>query len=545
MDTFDFIIVGAGSAGCVLANRLSESGRHSVLLVEAGGEDRNLLFRLPLLAGVAYWYRHSNWGYVTEPQPGLDGRQIKWPRGRVLGGSSTINGMMYMRGTARDYDGWQVPGWGYADVLPYFRRSEDSPGRAGDPYHGVGGPLRVVTARAENRLYAAFLQAAAAEGHKRNDDFNGAVQEGLGPYDFNIRDGRRESSATAYLHPVRRRAKLDVWTRCLALRVEIHAGRATGLVVNRDGAQMRVAARREVILCGGAINTPQVLMLSGIGDPGALRAAGIASKVAVPEVGRNLQDHLGVYLTYACRDPITLYRLFRPDRAAWALLRALLFGTGPAAAVPLEVGGFLKTHQGLAEPDIHITFVPGLSLETTRAGQGQHGYLINFYQLRPQSRGAITLASGDPTAAARIDPGYLVAEADRRCLRDGVRLARAIGDNPGLARHRSADLSPVAADLASDATIDAWVRRKYDLSSRRHRTDGNGCRGGGGCGVAGPRGGGAAGRECLGDAEPDRRQHLGAVHDDRGKGGGSGSGPPCPARRGAVSHGACHCGGKG
>ncbi len=459
VDTFDFIIVGAGSAGCVLANRLSESGRDSVLLIEAGGEDRNLLFKLPLLAGVAYWYRHSNWGYVTEPQAGLDGRQIKWPRGKVLGGSSTINGMMYMRGTARDYDGWGVPGWGYADVLPYFRRSEDHPGRAGDPYHGLGGPLRVVTARAENPLYASFLAAAAAEGHPRNDDFNGAAQEGLGPYDFNIRDGRRESSATAFLHPARRRAALDVWTRCRALKVEIEGGRATGLVVNRDGAEMRVAARREVILCGGAINTPQVLMLSGVGDPDALRAVGIAPKVASREVGLNLQDHLGVYLTYACRDPVTLYALFRPDRAVWALLRAVLLGAGPAAAVPLEVGGFLKTRPGLVEPDIHITFVPGLSLEATQAGQGQHGYLINFYQLRPESRGAITLASGNPYAVPRIDPGYLAAVADRRCLRDGVRLARAIGENPGLARHKSGDISPVASDLASEAAIDAWVRR--------------------------------------------------------------------------------------
>ncbi len=459
MDTFDFIIVGAGSAGCVLANRLSESGLHSVLLIEAGGEDRNLLFKLPLLAGVAYWYRHSNWGYATEPQSGLDGRQIKWPRGKVLGGSSTINGMMYMRGTAQDYDRWGVPGWGYADVLPYFKRSEDNPGRADDPFHAVGGPLRVMRAQAENPLYASFLAASVAEGHRRNDDFNGAVQEGLGPYDFNIRDGRRESSATAFLHPVRGRTNLDVWTRCQALRLEIEGGRSTGLVVNRNGAEMRVTARREVVLCGGAINTPQLLMLSGIGDPAVLRDLGIAPNVAAPEVGRNLQDHLGVYLTYACRDPITLYALFRPDRAAWAFLRALLFGTGPAATVPLEVGGFLKTRAGLAEPDIHITFVPGLSLETTQAGQGQHGYLINFYQLRPKSRGAITLASGNPYAAARIDPAYLTATEDARCLRDGVRLARAIGENPELARHKARDLSPMLDDLASDETIDAWVRR--------------------------------------------------------------------------------------
>ena len=462
MDSFDFIIVGAGSAGCVLANRLSEDARSSVLLIEAGGEDRNPLFRIPLLAGVAYWYKPSNWGYQTTPQAGLDGRQIRWPRGKVLGGSSTINGMMYMRGTARDYDRWAAAGcagWGYRDVLPYFRRSEDNPERADDPFHGVGGPLRVTRAKAENPLYAAFLTAAAAEGHPRNTDFNGAVQEGLGPYDFNIRDGRRESSATAFLRPVRARPNLAVWTRTHALKVEMARGRATGLLIRRGGTEQHVTARREIILCGGAINTPQLLMQSGIGDPAELQAMGIAPQVAAPEVGRNLQDHLGVYLTYACKDPITLYALFRLDRAAVALTRAALFGTGPAAAVPLEVGGFLKTRPDLTEPDIHITFVPGLSLETTRAGQGQHGYLINFYQLRPQSRGTITLASPDPYAAPKIDPAYLEAEVDRNCLRDGVRLARAIGENPGLRRHKAADLSPQMSDLVSDAAIDAWVRR--------------------------------------------------------------------------------------
>ena len=461
-DSFDFVIVGAGAAGCVLANRLSEDPQNKVLLVEAGGSDANPVFRIPLLAGVAYWYGPSNWGYRTVPQAGLDGRQIKWPRGKVLGGSSTINGMMYMRGTAADYDRWAAlgcHGWAYRDVLPYFRRGEDNPERAGDAFHGTGGPLRVVRARAENPLYASFLAAATAEGHPRNDDFNGERQEGLGPYDFNIRDGRRESSATAYLRPALRRANLTVWTRTLALRVEIEAGRATGLVVVRDGAEQRVAARREVILSGGAINTPQLILLSGIGDPAELQAAGIAPKVDSPGVGRNLQDHLGVYLTYACKDPVTLYALFRPDRAALALARAALFGTGPAAAVPLEVGGFLKTRTGIAEPDIHITFVPGLNLETTRSGQGRHGYLINFYQLRPESRGQITLASPDPRAAPLIDPGYLTSDADRRCLRDGMHLARRIGENPALSRHRAADLSPVSADFGSDAAIDAWIRQ--------------------------------------------------------------------------------------
>ena len=230
----DYIVVGAGSAGCVLANRLSEDGRTRVLLIEAGGSDRNLLFRVPLLAGVAYWYKPSNWGYVTAPQRHLGGREIKWPRGKVLGGSSTINGMMYMRGNAADYDGWAqagCTGWSYADVLPYFRRSEDNPERPGDPFHGQGGPLHVEKAKGENRLYAAFLKAAGAEGHPRNDDFNGAGQEGLGFYDFNIRKGRRVSSATAFLAPATNRPNLEVWSKTMARRIVIEEGRATGLEV--------------------------------------------------------------------------------------------------------------------------------------------------------------------------------------------------------------------------------------------------------------------------------------------------------------------------
>lgn len=462
MTTFDFIIVGAGAAGCVLANRLSEDGRHSVLLLEAGGSDRGPLFSVPLLAGVAYWHRPTNWNYVTEPQAHLDGRQIRWPRGKVLGGSSTINGMMYMRGHAADYDDWAqagCTGWSYADVLPYFRRSEDAPERAGDPFHGQGGPLRVTTARGENPLYRSFLDAGRAEGAPANPDFNGADQEGLGFYDFNIRDGRRESSATSFLRPVLHRPNLTVWTRAPARRIVIADGRATGVEVARWGQRQIVHARREIVLAGGAINTPQLLQLSGVGPGDVLQQAGITPVIDSSDVGRNLQDHLGVYLTYAARDPVTLYALFRPDRAAIAFARAILTGKGPASAVPLEAGGFLRTRPDLSIPDIHITFVPGLSLETTRKGQGRHGYLINFYQLRPDSRGKIAITSPDPDQSPLIAPNYLATETDRRAMRDGVRLARRIGENPALARHRKIDLSPTVADLASDVTVDAWVRQ--------------------------------------------------------------------------------------
>lgn len=462
MQSFDFIIVGAGSAGCVLANRLSEDGRHSVLLIEAGGSDRNPIFSIPLMAGAAYYWKPTNWHYSTTPQPHLDGRSVKWPRGKLLGGCSSINGMMYMRGTRADYDLWRqqgLSGWGYEDVLPYFLRAEDNPERPGDPFHGQGGPLHVERAKADNPLYQAFLDAGYAEGFGRNDDFNGARQEGLGRYDFNILKGRRVSSATAYLRPAEGRRNLTVWTKTMARRIRIENGRATGLDVLRDGAPLTVTAKREIVLASGAINSPALLQVSGIGDPEMLKRAGVDPVFALPEVGRNLQDHMGVYLKYAANQPITLYSLFRPDRAAMALSRAYLFGTGPATAVPLEAGGFLKTRPEIEEPDIHITFVPGLNLETTRAGQGRHGYLISFYQLRPDSRGQVSITSPDAAVAPLMDPAYLAAETDRQVMRDGTRLAHRIGENPILARYKANAISPVAADMASDDAIDAWVRQ--------------------------------------------------------------------------------------
>lgn len=461
MDSFDYVIVGAGTAGCVLANRLSEDGRHSVLLIEAGGKDRNPLIRVPLAAGLVYFWKSINWNYDTTEQIHMDKRSIAWPRGKVLGGSSSINGMMYMRGNRRDYDGWRqlgLTGWSYQDVLPYFLRSEDNIDRPGDPFHGQDGPLRVVKSKGNHPLYDAFLQAGRGQGYASNDDFNGADQEGLGTYDFAVRDGKRESTATAFLKPAKHRRNLTVWTRSQVNRIRLENKRAVGLDVKCDGQAIQVDIGRELILCGGAINSPSLLQHSGIGDPDDLAKAGIETIHALPSVGKNLQDHLGVYLRYRCAQPITLYSMFRFNRALKAGLQAWMFGTGPATSIPLEAGGFLKTRAELDIPDIHITFVPGLNLETTRAGQGQHGYLINFYQLRPESRGTIRVASANPDDAPLIDPNYLEAAADRACLRDGVRLAHAIGADPSLAAYDAGAISPLADDLAHDDAIDGWVR---------------------------------------------------------------------------------------
>lgn len=456
---FDFIVVGAGSAGCVLANRLSEDGQHRVLLIEAGGRDRNPFIHLPLTAGLVYFWKSINWNYEIAAQPHMDNRAFPWPRGKVLGGSSSINGMMYMRGNRADYDGWRqagLSGWGYEDVLPYFKRSEGHVDRT-DGFHGTEGPLRVETAKAENPLYDAFLKSAVAAGHPRTADHNGLRQEGLGPYDFNIRNGRRESSATAFLRPAEGRRNLEVWTGAQAHRVILEDRRAVGVEIDGDGPGAIVRAQQEVVLCCGALGSPQLLELSGIGDPDILKAAGVAPVHPMKSVGTNLHDHLGVYLTYRCREPVTLYGLFRPDRMLMAGLNALMFRRGPATSVPLEVGGFLRTRSDLDLPDIHITFLPGLNLETSRKGQGRHGYLINFYPLRPLSRGTSHIAGSDPTADPVIDPNYLSHPADMRCMRDGVRLARRIGETGPLAGYNAGEISPTR-DVRSDEEIDAWVR---------------------------------------------------------------------------------------
>lgn len=462
MQEFDFIVVGAGAAGCVLANRLSEDRRHSVLLIEAGGLARNPAFSIPMLAGAIYFWKPSNWLYETTPQAGLNGRSVPWPRGKVLGGSTSINAMMYVRGTRRDYDTWRqtgLTGWGFDDVLPYFKRAESNHERAGDALHGQEGPLHVQKGKADNPLYRAFLAACADEGYPANDDFNGPVQEGFGVYDFKIKNGRRVSAATAYLDPARRCPNLAIWTRTHVARVRLKDGRAAGLEVLRDNERMIVSARREVILSAGAINSPQILQLSGIGDPTRLKTLGIEPQVELPETGRNLQDHIGVHLKYAASQKVTLYSMLRPDRAVISMAQAYFLGRGPATAIPLEAGAFIKTRPEVEDPDIQLVFIPGLSLETTLKGQGGHGYLISVTLLRPESRGEVHIVSADPRAKPAIDPAYLAAQADRQVMREGVRLAHQIGANAYFAPYRAARTSPLEADLASDEALDAWIRQ--------------------------------------------------------------------------------------
>lgn len=463
---FDFIIVGAGSAGCVLANRLSARGDR-VLLIEAGGTDWNPMFHIPLLTGTLLRGRYANWAYETEPEPALNNRRIRWPRGKVLGGSSSINGMVYIRGQAADFDSWAqtgLRGWSYADVLPYFRKSETF--ERDSEFHGKAGELPVTMPPARDPLSEAFIQAALAAGHKPTDDFNGASQEGAGRYDFTIKYGKRWSSAKSFLDPARARPNLTVMTKALVHRVLIENSRAVGVELSRGGAVETIRAAREVIVSGGAINSPQILMLSGIGDPDQLRRHEIEVTADLPGVGRNLQDHLLLRVEHACTQPITLARLMRTDRMAVALLRAWFLGTGPAARFPLDVGLFFRSDAALDLPDLQSHFLPGLSSMTLRlpgmaARRTEHGFMANLCQLRPESRGELTLASADPRAKPVIRANYLSATRDRQVMRAGVRALREVFRQKPFDPYRGPEISPGPA-AQSDADLDRWMAATAD-----------------------------------------------------------------------------------
>ena len=466
--SYDYVIVGAGSAGCVVANRLSADPDCSVLLVEAGGRDRNPLFRLPMLMGKLFHSGIYNWRYHTEPVPALDGRSLYWPRGKVLGGSSTINGMVYVRGNRHDYDRWAqmgLAGWSYDEVLPAFLRSEAHVQRGGT-YHGTGGELTVCRARGTNPLFDRFVEAGRQAGHPVNDDFNGARQEGCGRYDFTIRRGRRWSTSFAFLRPVRHRRNLAVATDTLALRVLVEGGRTVGVEVARGRERQTVRAAREVVLSAGTVNSPQLLMLSGIGPAGELTRHGIDVVHDLPGVGRNLQDHVDCVLSYECRKPVTLYRDLRVDRLLPALVQGMVFGEGVATTFPYEAGAFLKTRPELLAPDIQLHFMPALEKTANlhfpgpfRRGpvEANHGLSVRVGPLVPESRGTIRLRSADPAQPPRIQPNYLESDADRRTMAAGVRIVRDIMGRPALAGYRGRELAP-GEEVRSSEQVAAWLR---------------------------------------------------------------------------------------
>jgi 4-pyridoxate dehydrogenase len=462
--SFDYIIIGAGSAGCTLANRLSLDPDVRVLVLEAGGWDRHPFVKLPLTWGRVLIDRIYDWGYDGEPQATMAGRRIECARGKVIGGSSTINAMAYVRGNRGDYARWAsygLRGWSYEDVLPYFRKQESWVGGA-SVYRGGNGPLQTRKSQYQDPLVDAYLQAAIGSGFALNDDYNGKTQDGFARMQMTIRRGWRDSAATAYLHPVLARRNLTVQIHAQVTRILMEGARATGVEYLQDGQLIAAHADREVILCGGAINSPQVLMLSGIGDPQALGAHGIAVKVPLPGVGRNLQDHPTALLISARGNESPLLRNMRVDRLALGLIDSFALGRGFMTDLPGGITGFVKSDTAQALPDIQLLFIAGSLLAAPYLQPFRKPFADSFacriVLLRPQSRGAITLASSDPLAAPRINQGLLSTADDWKALRNGIALFRDIARRPELKPFIARELGP-GPEVKTEVQLEDYVRR--------------------------------------------------------------------------------------
>ncbi|MEK9776200.1 MAG: choline dehydrogenase [Quisquiliibacterium sp.] len=434
MTTYDYIVVGAGSAGCVLANRLTASAKHSVLLLEAGPRDRNPWIHIPLGYGKLFNDKRVNWSYESEPEPRLGGRRIFTPRGKVLGGSSSINGLVYIRGQREDFDLWGVPGWDYEGLLPYFIKAEDQ-SRGPNQWHGVGGPFKVSDLPDKHELCDAFIASAQASGVPRNDDFNGASQEGTGYYQANLRDGRRISTAVGYLRPAEKRSNLRVETEALATRVLFEGTRATGVEYRQNGSTHRAMAR-EVILAGGAFNSPQLLQLSGVGRSQDLQALGIPMVLDAPEVGENLQDHLYVRSFWRCNKPITI----NDDMASWwgqmRIGLQWLFGRrGPLTVSAGYAAAFARTRPELTRPDAQFYFINFSVAKRGGVLDKFPGFTCSMSQLQAESRGWVRLRSADPAQAPMIHYNYLSTENEQRTMVDGMKLLRKIVTTPPLSNY--------------------------------------------------------------------------------------------------------------
>lgn len=459
---FDYVIVGAGSAGCVLANRLSADGKNSVLLLEAGPKDTNLWIHVPLGYGKLFKEKSVNWMYQTEPEPGLEGRSVFQPRGKVLGGSSSINGLLYIRGQHEDYDRWRQHGnhgWGYDDVLPFFRKAEDQQ-RGADDFHGAGGPLPVSDLGHPDPLSRAFITAAVEAGLPENPDFNGASQEGAGFFQTTTRHGRRASAAVAYLGSAKGRNNLRVETSALAQRIVFDGRRADAVEYRQAGTLKRARARKEVLVSGGAFNSPQLLQLSGVGPAELLRKHGIDVVLDAPGVGHDLQDHLQIRVVMRCSQRITLNDVVNsPIRKILTGLRYAAFRTGPLTIAAGTSGAFFRTNPRLATPDIQIHFLP---FSTDKMGEKLHsfsGFTASVCQLRPESRGSLRIRSADPAAPPEIRINYLSTEVDRTANVEGLKMLRKILQAPALRSYVVEEVDP-GAKVVSDEALLSYCRAR-------------------------------------------------------------------------------------